>query len=315
MNKNQKQLTYECRIHQVQDYICTHIEQDLRLEKLAKIFDFSPFHFHRIFKLITGETLYDFIQRLRLEKACAMLCSKVEVKIIHIAMSCGFSSSSSFSKAFKKHFEVSPSSYRKNHIQNNSKYGTYYSKNGTLNSNSGKEAVTPVEYISDSNLEELYNRRRKLNVRIEDISQYRIAYMRQIGPYGLSNIQLMQKLKKWAISRDLLNESSIILGIAHDNPELTAPGKCRYDCGIVLSGSYELESEINETILPGGKYAVFAVEHSIEAIAKLWKEIFSVWLPDSGYVMDNKPTFERYQGTEIGIEPDTCEICIPVKKL
>lgn len=315
MQKSRSRHIYEQRIYKVQDYICTHLDQELKLEKIAKISEFSPFYFHRIFKSIAGETLYDFIQRVRLEKSCAMLAAKSDVKIIHIAMSCGFSTASSFSKAFKKHFKVSPSDYRNKYFLANHKNEISNRKNGTHDGKVGKERMTPVEYISDSELEILLNRRKSMHVRIENLPAYRIAYMRQIGSYGSNNIQLMQKLKKWAITRDLLTDTSIILGIAHDDPEVTPSEKCRYDCCIVLSDKYDLEKDMNEAMLPGGQYAIFSVEHTAEAIGKAWHEIFSIWLPDSSYQIDDRPLFERFIGTALSVEPDSCEICIPLKTL
>lgn len=306
MNNSKYNNIYQKRIYHIQDYICLHLEQKLTLENLAKKLNQSPFHFHRLFKLIAKENLYEFIKRIRLEKSCAMLISKENIKIIHIALSCGFSTSSAFSKAFKSHFQVTPSNYRKCYFLNNS-------KNGTLNSNTSKEAIYPFEYISDSELQSLINRRKNMNVTIESIPKYRIAYMRQIGPYGANNVLLMQKLKQWAISRDLLTETSIILGVAHDDPNITPPEKCRYDCCIVLSEGYELDNDMCEGVMPGGSYAVFPVEYTAENIQKAWNDIFTVWLPESGYQIDERPVFERYTGSDVDIEPDFTEICIPLK--
>ncbi|MCH6255897.1 AraC family transcriptional regulator [Puniceicoccaceae bacterium K14] len=303
---------YEQISYKLQDYIESNLDKSLNLKDLSKIAHFSPFHTHRIFKLITSETPYDFIQRVRLERSSAMLSANMDTKIIHIALSCGFSNASSFSKAFKQHFGCSPSFYRSNQRHFNNRE-THDSKNGTLVRKKNKATSRHVEYSTDQELEKLHKTRRNMNATIENISSYRIAYMRQIGPYGPNNIQLMQRFKKWAITRDLLDEKSIILGIAHDNPSVTPANNCRYDCGIVLTDTYELEKEMNETRLSGGKYAVFSVDYSIEAIRTAWDEILSIWLPQSGYQLDSKPLFERYSDSSIGIQPDVCEICIPLK--
>ena len=95
------------------------------------------------------------------------------------------------------------------------------------------------------------------------------------------------------------------------------PEKCRYDACIVLSDDYELENTINEITLSGGEYAIFPVEHTSEALGKIWNEIFPVWLPNSGYQIDDRQIFERYKGAgiDITIELNACEICIPVKRL
>jgi len=205
---------------------------------------------------------------------------------------------------------MSPSEYGKSKSSNNS-------KNGTADSKTGKVKDSRDVYISDNELENIYIWRKEMNVRIEEFPAYRVAYMRQIGPYGPGNFQLMQRLKKWAVTRGLLDESSIIMGIAHDNPAVTAADKCRYDCGIAISNDYKLEAEINENRMPGGKHAVFEIDHSSEAIARAWNEILTVWLPESGFQIDDKPLFERYTGAsaDVTIVPEKCEICVPVKSL
>jgi AraC family transcriptional regulator len=315
MEKSGTRIIYEQRIYRVQDYIGAHLDEELSLDNLAHISSFSSFHFHRIFKAVTGETVHDFIRRIRLEKSCSLLSLNPDMKITNIALDCGFSSSSSFAKAFKQYYKTSPSEYRGR--QNTGNSGKQNGKNGKHDSKTGDESSSPFWYITDQELEILYRRRKKMNVKIEELPGYRIAYMRRIGAYGPDNVQLMQKLKKWAITRDLLGGSSMILGIAHDDPDVTPAERCRYDACIVIPKEYELEKDINESVFPGGRYAVFKVDHTAEAISGAWDDIFSVWLPDSGYQMDSRPLFERYIGAavDIKIEPVSCEICIPVKTL
>lgn len=313
MKKSRKRFIYEQRIYCVQDYIATHLDQDLNLEKLASISAFSPFHFHRIFKSIAGETLYNFIQRLRLEKSCAMLSSNHDMRIIDIALSCGFSTPSSFSKAFKQHYNTTPSNWRNDTYRKKSNSGKQISNNGIHESNIGKEPNPPITYINKDDLKILYERRKKMNVKIEVLPKYRIAYMRQIGPYGPGNFQLMEKLKKWAMARELLTDSSIILGMAHDDPEVTPPEKCRYDCCIVISDDYELDNNINVNNLPGGKYAVYRVQHTSECIENAWNDLLTVWLPDSGYQIDDRQLFEKYSIDDNKTGEIISEICIPVK--
>lgn len=300
MERSQTRIQYEKKIYLAQDYICAHLDQELNLNNLAQIAAFSPFYFHRIFKSIVGETPYDFIQRIRLEKACSMLSLNRYMKITTIALDCGFSNSSSFSKAFRLAYQMSPSQYR---------------KNGTPIGKEGKDSPPPVGYPRRE-LENLAKRRKEMNVQITQLPPCRIAYMRQIGPYGEANYRLMAKLKRWAITRDLLKKNSTIMGIAQDDPEVTPPEKCRYDVCLVIPQDYPLEPDLNEGQLPGGKYGVITVGHTPQAIGKAWQDIFTSWLPESGYQIDHRPAFERYSnqaGNSMG--PEFCEICIPIKPL
>ena len=74
MNIQEKsKIEYRSRINRVMDYIDIHLDQPLELKSIAEIANFSPFHFHRIFTFLIGETPIDYIQRLRIEKAACRL--------------------------------------------------------------------------------------------------------------------------------------------------------------------------------------------------------------------------------------------------
>ena len=76
---------YISRINRVIDYVEANIDQDLSLASLAKVANFSQFHFHRIFRAMVGETLNGFSQRIRLEKAAARLWDHPKESITEIA--------------------------------------------------------------------------------------------------------------------------------------------------------------------------------------------------------------------------------------
>lgn len=150
-------------------------------------------------------------------------------------------------------------------------------------------------------------------IQIEEMPKQRIAYIRQVGPYGFQNKATMERLKNWAASEHLLRESAIILGIAHDNPGITLPEQCRYDVCIVIPHQYtiqEVERDIQETELPGGKYAVFPIEHTVKALQKAWADIFPELL-SCGYQIDTtRPMLERYIPNIL--QNNMCEICAPI---
>ena len=103
---------YMGRINRVIDHIESNLDGNLKLDTLAGVANFSPFHFHRIFSAIVGETLNQFIQRIRLEKAASQLIDNPKKSITEIAFDCGFSGSATFARAFKESFGISASQYR-----------------------------------------------------------------------------------------------------------------------------------------------------------------------------------------------------------
>lgn len=145
----------------------------------------------------------------------------------------------------------------------------------------------------------------------EHIPQLRIAYLRKIGPYGSGNVQTMESLKAWARSNGLFNDDSVILGIALDDPETTMRENCRYDTCIVVADDFSFkEGDIKEGLLQGGKYAIFRIDHTAEAVQKAWAEIFPE-LSGQGMQFDySRPIMERYR-VEM-VNNHYCEICVPI---
>jgi DNA gyrase inhibitor GyrI len=151
-----------------------------------------------------------------------------------------------------------------------------------------------------------------MNINIEKIPSYKVAYIRNIGPYGINNVQTMENLKSWAESKNLLDDESIILGIAYDNPKLTKPENCRYDTCLVVSDDFCIEDGyVNMEDILGGRCAVFKICHTSEAVKKAWSDIFTE-LSKHGYQLDEtRPILERYNFKMV--INHFCEICVPIK--
>ena len=107
-----RRLEYEKRVNRVIDHIHEHLAAELSLEGLARVAAFSPFHFHRVFAAITGETLFGFIHRLRIERAASALSNHPDRSVLEVALDHGFSSAAGFARAFKAHFGMSATEWR-----------------------------------------------------------------------------------------------------------------------------------------------------------------------------------------------------------
>lgn len=103
---------YLLRINKVTDYIHNNIDQPLPLQKMAGIACFSPFHFHRVFTILTGETPTDYIKCTRIEKAAQLLKRNKELSATEIARLCGFSSLSLLSRNFRQYFNMTIREFR-----------------------------------------------------------------------------------------------------------------------------------------------------------------------------------------------------------
>ena len=152
-------------------------------------------------------------------------------------------------------------------------------------------------------------------LKIEQITPCPMAYVRHTGPYGPGNIETMKRLKHWATSMDLMNGHSVILGIAQDNPQIVPPQVCRYDACILLpdecsGGESATEKDIYFGNLTGGKYGVFTIDHTAEAVRQAWEEIWGQLFAESYTPDPSRPILERYKAELI--ERHLCEICVPI---
>jgi AraC family transcriptional regulator len=106
---NLANLDYVARVNRAIDHIVQNLGEPLQLEDVARVACFSPFHFHRIFRALVGETLNAFVKRVRLERAVVLRSHRPDATLTEIALACGFSSSSDFSRSFRAHYGVPPS--------------------------------------------------------------------------------------------------------------------------------------------------------------------------------------------------------------
>lgn len=150
-----------------------------------------------------------------------------------------------------------------------------------------------------------------MDIRVETFPNYRLAYVRQIGPYGPANVQAMEELKSWAREKKLLTEPAVLFGIPQDNPQITPPEKCRYDACITITAEDQIDDFVSESKLDGGDYAIFRINHTAEDIQRAWVEIFPA-LHRMGLQTANKPILEKY--TDDLVNNHLCELCVPIKK-
>lgn len=104
--------TYSKLINQAEDYIENHLMDNISLSDLAKSVFLFEYHFRRIFSAYSKETIHQFIYRIKLERSAMVLVTNPKLSITDIAYQYGFSESSSYCRAFKKHFHCSPLQFR-----------------------------------------------------------------------------------------------------------------------------------------------------------------------------------------------------------
>jgi AraC family transcriptional regulator len=311
-------LEYQHRVNRVIDYIQEHRAEELSLEVLAQVAAFSPFHFHRIFKAMTGENLKEFVQRVRLEAAASMLLNGPEREVLDIALDSGFGSASAFARAFKDRFGMTATEWRTGGAEAWSKERLAVRKPGQADRKAG-DAGGDAGGQGGSHEDDASSMETNMNVIVKNLPTYRLAYMRNVGAYGAQSAvpQLWLKLMRWAQPRELWTSDRICLGIAHDDPRVTDPDKCRYDACIVIPAGIALDAQVNVVDFPGGKYAFAPFHGTAREIAGCWEQVFASWMPGSGFQPDDRPFVELYRGDAVDEKTFvvSCDLCTPVKPL
>jgi AraC-like DNA-binding protein len=94
------------------EYIHENLHRPVLREDLARLLHLSPDAFGRFFRSRTGKTLPNFVNELRVGRACRLLCETGR-SITQIALACGFENISNFNRQFKKHTTRTPREHRK----------------------------------------------------------------------------------------------------------------------------------------------------------------------------------------------------------
>lgn len=294
---------YAVRISRALRFIDDHLAEDIRISDLAGAASFSDFHFQRLFKAITGETPYDAILRLRLEKAVFLLRHHHHLRIADLAAQCGFPSPENFSRQFKQRFGFSPSAFRRNkELQKSRIYQEPQETDFYLAIQESRQVDSP-----------------DFNVDLEWREPTPVALIRAVfGADGTGLVEAYLELEAWANQVGLAYQGpNRRFGRSVDDPEVTPTGKYRYDFAFHLDQKVPLEGKIEKAELPGGWYATVAVQGDLTKVAQAWDHLYKVWLPHSGYLPRHLPALEEFiRGPEeIGWTTFDLKCRIPVEKL
>lgn len=306
------QSEYISRINRTLDYIESNLGKPLTLEELASAANFSKFHFNRIFHSIAGETPFQFIMRVRMEKAAALILLNKKESLSEIAHKCGFSEIAVFSRNFRSHFGISATQYRSTK--------SYNSKKSQTDSNSNQADESPAPYFCRELNTIKWRTTMKLNksVEVKELPKMTLAYIRHIGPYkGDDKLfeGIWNRLFAWAGPRGLIGGKDFkSLVIYHDDPNVTIEDKLRMSVCITVPPETKVGGEIGKMELEAARYVIARFELTAQQFQEAWDWLYGQWFPESGYQPDEKPCFEMYPE-----EPKdgrfVVDICVPVKPL
>jgi AraC family transcriptional regulator len=269
------------RVHRAIDHVVSNLSSPLPLDVVARAAHFSPFHFHRVFRAVTGETLGDFVKRLRLEKALGMLAHHRPRSYTEVALACGFASSSDFSRCFRQRYGVAPSRFdleRHRATQRAALHATM-------------PAAAPA---ADPNPD-------GFGVTLRDLPAFSVAYLRVADSYREGAVLgALRRLHDWATARDVASGAARRwFGYMWDDPEIVALADCRYDVAVQIDPSMAIGSAdgaVGRFDFPAMRVAELPVRGDLHLELRALQWLFDRWLPTSGFVPAALPCFEAWVG-------------------
>ncbi len=260
MRTNRAEQNYRDRVARIVAVIVADPMAAHRLEDLARVANFSPYHFHRVYSSITGETVASTVRRVRLALATRLLENGAE-SVTQVALSVGYDSPQAFTRAFGQFTGQSPKEFQ----------GQMH----RLELNAGAARCDDVACIAPS-------------VRIVERPSQRVYALRHRGP--LATIPHTQRRLHLHCDTNTVSES---LGASYGDPA-DAEGFRYY----AAASSYQpwpvVDKDIEMLDIPAGRYALHCLAGPYVRISAAIQALYSRWLPSSGYEPDDRPTLEHY---------------------
>ncbi|WP_226669558.1 AraC family transcriptional regulator [Metabacillus litoralis] len=271
-------------------YIEGNLDSTLQIEEIAKIACMSKFHFQRMFQMVTGFTVAEYIRKRKLTLAAQELIH-ANVRVIDVALKYGYESPESFSKAFRKAHGISPIEVRK----------------------------------TGSNIKAFPKLSFQIQLKGEQEMNYKIVHKDEFIVSGKgTKVTMGENNKEIPLFWNTINRSGLTKTLATHADEMGLMGIClnhnleqeemTYFIGVEKI-SEKVIQECEERTIPASTWAVFEVvgpmPHSIQNV---WKRIFSEWFPSTGYEHGNGPEIEVYPDGDAFAEDYRSEVWVPIMK-
>lgn len=294
-------MDWQTRMGAALDYLEGHLKDDIDLGAAAAEANCSAFHFMRMFEMVTGIGVAEYVRRRRLSLAALELASGkaqgIADRILDIALDCGYESPDAFARAFKREFGCTPSEAR---------------EPGLILHIYPKLAFT-VALKGDTAME----------YRIEKGKALRLCgfSLRTSGANGTSFKEipefwnrLMRDGRCAALCAAAAGSGLGMCGVCHSCDD--ASGEFTYSVAIETAASLEqLPKGCVEILVPASTWAKFTSRGPLSAnFQPLIKRIYAEWLPASGREHAGTPEIEFYPDLpDMEAADYWCEYWIPLK--
>jgi AraC family transcriptional regulator len=290
----------QTRFHKVIDYIYDHMDEKMDLDTLSEIACVSPYHWHRIYRGLCGETLAVSVKRLRLQRAAGQLANS-QASIDSIASTSGYSRLQSFNRAFSETYGMPPAKFRSEGSH------TLFNKYSFPNSISGKKNHTDSDKKRSTEM---------MDVTIKHVESFDVLAMPHTGSYmNIGNA--FEKLFGWLGMRGLISPQLRSVGIYYSDPDAIAEDELQSAACVSLPemNIIELDASIEKKSLAAGEYAVLRHVGPYSNMRSAYQWLYGEWLANSGREVADQPAFEDYLNNPREVSPAELitDIYMPLK--
>ena len=269
---------YSRSINDAINFILNNLNEELSLKKLAKVANYSPFHFQKIFKRTTGESPKHFITRMRLETAAHLLVMHHYKSISEVSIDTGFSSPSTFSRAFKNYFGISAEALRSMPMEkrmNSFKRGDQ--RKQLLETDLNFKNIRPGDEMTPESLNISIKKTESLSgifvsTDLQDATTIRAAF---------------KALIQSADIYDLITPRSKFIGIIY-------PHQGIYKAFVSVQPHKQIPSNLSVMQIHAGKFGSYKIKGDLLFAFATFKVFAKVWLPESGYRMPDICGYEIF---------------------
>jgi AraC family transcriptional regulator len=262
MTKLKERIDYQERLSRVIAFIHDHLDDDIDLSRLAEVACLSPYHWHRIYHAMNGETIASTVRRLRLHRAAGFLANTA-LPIETIAEKSGYGGVAAFTRAFAADYGQPPAQYRKE----------------------GAHAKFLAQVVADNGT--------AFEVTIREQGALQLATIDHKGSY-MQIDRAFEQLYGWFASRGLLGATTRSIGVYYDDPFSVEEAELRSRAGLVVDRTFRCEPPLVETMLAGGRHAVLRHKGPYATMRSAYQWFFGAWLNQSGEEVADAPVFEEY---------------------
>ncbi len=262
----------ERRMLRVIDHIHDNPAGDLSLDALADVAAMSRFHWHRVFHATTGETAAQTVRRMRLHRAAVALV-QTDAPQAGIAKAVGYANATSFVRAFADAYGMPPAAFRKR----------------------GELRPFPVAQPPKGAI------MHPVSIRTEPARH--LVTIPHKGAYHEIN-RAFEKLFASLVARDQVGLTGYMIGVFLDDPAAVPKADLRSLAGVEVPPDFLPMAPLEARTLPGGMQAVLTYAGPYAGLPAAYDQLYGIWLPQSGHLPDNQPSFEVYLNSPMNTSPE-----------